>query len=190
MIKDETKNSVFHQTRKVEFFKKFDDPAVFDCAYDNKTINLIKVVQDGLVVDYTYPCPPRDMTSWPTWILAKYFKLRGELNKSKQHQLTKKMATMKLCSHLFFEVDRFQIDNHYQKRSVHYDRFINLIGRENICYIFNVHGDKPEICDFSFDEIYKAFVYQTLDPIALSLLRGLAHTLNQIEKNCRFSKMK
>ncbi len=166
---------------KNNFYSRVTDVTLFDCG----EINLIKVVLDGLKVDYV----GRNIDEPNMFING--FLVKRILNKFRYQTKIKKAKNI-VCSntknntYLIFDVCRVVYDG--EKKSTYFDTILNELGKENCTTVIENSNATFLHHNVTNNDIYFAFYYDKCNHEELQFKKDLKQSFELIYKSTIFSK--
>ena len=167
------------------FYQSFNDLKVFNC----QDINIIKVVQDGLSVNYS----GKTLFGKPLWLIRiyEYTKRVKSFFLGKRSKLDNWRHTDRDQRILIIDKPRYSVDDFNNFVSLYFHNIINIIGRENCFYILEndkALNENEMIYDLTTYKYFTNYFYLKLSNDEKLLYRNLKSTFNRIKRNTTFNK--
>ena len=173
---------------KDKFYSRFSDPAIFDCA----EFNLVKVVLDGLKVDYASKGKIRTFIFFPLPIfkLVLFFKriLRHlKIKKSNQLEINS-LANFKNRKYLILELGQFLRDENEKAVSAFFHYIIEIISRKNTTVFLEAQVNEAYDFDFFVPTFYALLSNTPLSKLDKELRLNLLKSYRSLEKLSIFNQ--
>lgn len=168
---------------KKQFYHRVTDLTLFNCG----NINLLKVVLDGLKVDYISKGKVNPFLFYPEFVYNSYLitKRIKKSNKGEINTFLNKIKVFKNVKYLISDVGRSVNDGQGNFKSIYFDTIIKSIGQEKLVNIV----DKE--VNFSYDinmlEIEQFFMYLPLTNEEFKLRLEVIKTFKRIVDSAIFT---
>lgn len=168
---------------KERFYGRNKDLTLFDCM----EFNLLKVVLDGLFVDYASKSKLFVYFHYPVFLVRIIFFLKRIQYKSNIKKIKQELS--------FINDKKIILRGTYKlEQGVKSSRVFNNITKElssdSYCFINDVRlKDTNSKADLDLAYLYNDVVYQSLSKEEVTLLKELQNTYSKIEKESKFDKL-
>lgn len=146
---------------KQQFYSKIGDATCFDVL----DINLLKVVLDGLKVQYTKRGKMSHLFNKSTFFAFIYFLSKISIDFKKRNTLKNKIAKIRNTKYIIGFSDR-SITNENKEYSIYFQKIFSEFGREKFCYITKNKNAKVN-ADIDFSDLVFGFNVFSLSNIKL-----------------------
>jgi hypothetical protein len=170
---------------KKNFYSRVPDFSLFDCG----DINLLKVVLDGLKVNYCSKGKVKAYFFYPLFLYKliskiKYSRVKDDENLKRFFALTlyKKNKTV-----LVSDVGRIITNFENTPKSLYFDNIIKIVGREKVLIVADNVIDKRIDCDINLKSINDFFINSPLILEEIALRKNLLDTFVKIKKSKIFT---
>ncbi len=171
---------------KEDFYSRVSDLSLFDCA----DINLLKVVLDGLKVDYVNKGNVRPYLFYPIYLqnlILKIKKYRTKKNDSVSGFL-KKIEVHRNKTILISDAARLLTDADGHLRSLYFENVLNVIGKENVVSVSDRPLNAKIEYDFSVANIENKFSNAPFSKEEKIFRKEILETFCRIKKSGIFSR--
>ena len=167
---------------KAKFYRRFPDLSIFNCG----EINLLKVVLEGLRVNYSTKGKVRTFSFYPNFAFRFFLFLKKIFQKEKYKSKISEITLNEFKQHkiLIIDVGRKLRDDDGHLHSVYFENIINHLAEiPLVIYESSLHQDS----EISFNEIFNAFIFQNLTNNELILKDQLKKKLIYFKNTHLFS---
>lgn len=177
------KRTVSFKEFKEHFYAAFDDPAVFDC----QDVNLLKVVQDGLKVQYSFK------SSWgaPLWLyqcLRFLKRWKAILFGQKNPFDSMRFQGFEDRPYLLLDAGRYVRTEEETLTSVYFHRLCETIPPEQRIFMLERQHPEAKITyDFTIHDFAAFHYFLPINQEHRSLYKELQQTFNTWKQQTRFS---
>ncbi|MBL7936886.1 MAG: hypothetical protein JNM51_13860 [Bacteroidia bacterium] len=161
---------------KKDFYSRVDDLSLFDC----DEINLLKVVLDGLKVNYVNRGKVNAFLFLPTPVYKLFLIAKNKSSNQKQIRAIKKEATK-----IIIDNGRFLKDENGKIKSLYFDNIKSLFKVSDYLYI--KENNTELIADFSLMEIISYYTYEQPSDEEERLRKQIIETFKKIRDASIFS---
>jgi hypothetical protein len=163
---------------KEEFYSKFEDLALLDC----QDFNVLKIVLDGLKVDYLKRGKYKTYLFYPSFIHRLYLFLKRikSIKKSRFKEL-KKYANRK---YLIVDPARYKKSNDNSVVSTYFHHFYQQLSDFTSV---SEHYNKHQLFDFSLQELHQELMFEPLSKDEIRLRKELKSCYTRITQLNKFS---
>ena len=167
---------------KKQFFLRVPDLTLFNCG----NFNLLKVVLDGLKVDYISKGKVNPFLFYPEFAYSSYLMIkRKKSNKSQTNAFFDKIKTFKYVEYLISDVGRSVNDGQGTFKSIYFDNIIKSIGQEKLVNI--VDKEVNFSYDFNVLDIEQFFMHLPLTHEEFKLRLEVIKTFKRIADSSIFT---
>ena len=171
---------------KKDFYSRVNDFALFDCG----DINLLKVVLDGLKVNYVGRGQVRPYLFFPLYIYNLFTKIKTIQYRKDRHinSFTSSISAYANRKYLVSDAGRIINGADNLPRSIYFDNIVKSLGRENVVIVADKLANEKLDHDFDLNRLTDMFIYDSLLPEEKKLRSELIGTYIKIKKAKIFSK--
>ncbi len=170
---------------KTQFYSRINNFELFDCG----DVNLLKVVLDGLKVNYISKGNVRAYIFYPLFIynfisfIKRVFFLKKNTQFNKDNFFKSKENTQFLVS----DIGRIIYDSDKNPKSVYFDNIIKHLGRHDCIIVLDQLIDKGLDYDICVSKIYDQLIYKPLSKDEKIFRKNLLNTFTNIKKQNIFT---
>lgn len=171
---------------KNDFYSRVNDVHLFDCG----DVNLIKVVLDGLKVDYVSKGKVRSLIFFPFFIFYFFIKIKKTLKFKEENEdyLIQKINKGIGKKHLISDMGRIVYNSKKEPKSLYFDNIIKTYSRENVFIVMDKVLDDKLDFDICINDIVEIVQYKTLSKSDKFFRDNLLKTFLNIKKSKKFDK--
>jgi len=170
---------------KNSFYSRVPDLSLFDCG----DINLLKVVLDGLKVNYIKKGKIRSFLFYNEFIFYLFCFIKRRRNNSvvRAAHYISKLKKLNDREIIINEAGRFITDNKGNTKSVYFESSISKFGRDNVFIAVDNHHGRNFDNDLHIKEVESALHFLPLSNIEKQLRKNIIGFIEKLRASNKFS---
>jgi hypothetical protein len=169
---------------KVDFYAKVKDFSMFDCA----EFNALKIVLDGLRVDYVSHGPVKSPILGPIWKYELENRFKRFRSKSLKKYTKTQIADFTNKRYLISDDGRVALDADGTPHSYYFTTLMKSLNTEHCLHIIDKKRNEKAACNLNYELLVNTFLYAPANVEDRKLIIDIKNTYERISKSKIFNE--